>query len=100
MEMSRQLNKILTLELCEINSSLGLIDSLIYNGYRNDQGVAFDIVKLDVQKVLSENQSRNYYIIYFIEINDVRKSFNIYSKVVDKMGLRRLKLDKIIPKYL
>jgi len=95
MEMSRQPNKILTLELCEINSSLGLIDSLTYNGYKSDNGIPVDHIKLDVQKVLSDNEHRDYQVLYFIEIDDTRKLYNIYSKVATKLDLRRRKLEKI-----
>jgi hypothetical protein len=90
-----QPNKILTLELCEINSSIGLIDSLTYNGYESDNGIPVEEIKLDVQKVLSENQKSDYYIMYFIEIDDIRKLFNIYSEVATKLDLRRRKLEKI-----
>jgi len=90
-----QPNKILTLELCEINSSIGLIDSLTYNGYESDNGIPVEEIKLDVQKVLSENQKSDYYIMYFIEIDDIKKLFNIYSKVASKLDLRRRKLEKI-----
>ena len=94
-----QPNKVLTLELCEIKSSLGLIDSLTYNGYKSSIDIPNDMIKLDVERVLSENQRNDYYVMYFIEIDDIRKLFNIYSKVANKIGLRRLKLNKIINKY-
>jgi len=95
MEMSRQPNKILTLELCEINSSMGLLDSLTYNGYKHHDYIRVEEIKLDVQRVLSENQKSDYYIMYFIEIDDTRKLFNIYSQVGTKIDLRRRKLEKI-----
>ncbi len=86
----------MTLQLVEPKSSIGIIDILYYNGYKHINDTSIDVIKLDIENILYKQQLENYYNMYFIEINEEDKTYNVYSKTLKKSTLRKLKLDKLI----
>ena len=92
----KQSNEYIRLRLYTIEESLGILDCLFNNGYTHEDNGDVESIKKDMINAFNQPNSNKYHHIYFIEIDNEIREYKVYSKILDKLGIRSEKLKKIM----
>jgi len=96
----KEINEFINLRLHSLNQALTVIDCLFDNGYsyRNysEEKSIRDTVRKDINRMFKgKPNSKKWYQIYFVEIDNEIKDFVICTKNIDIVDVRKDKLKKI-----
>lgn len=96
----KEINEFINLRLHSLNQALGVIDCLFDNGYsyRNysEEKSIRDTVRKDIDRMFKgKSNSKKWYQIYFVEIDNEIKDFVICIKNIDIIEDRKDKIKKI-----